>query len=103
MRALGRKTGGVSSRLSWLTPAVRVLAVTSLMLILAAGIYGTSLRLQRQERIKALRAEHQQIESELRRVKAAANQAQPVVVFRNGDTRVIVDVKSNQQTAPTYY
>ena len=101
MRALDRKAGRISIRPGWLTPAFRFMAVASVMLILAAGVYGTSIHRQR-ERIKALRAEQQQIESELQRVKVAS-QAQPVVVLENGDTRVIVDMKQDQQTNPTYY
>lgn len=102
MRAL---RGNVRSavRPGWLTPAVRFFAAASLMLILVAGLYGTSVHRQRQQRIKSLRAEHQRIESELQRVKQIANQAQPVVVLENGDTRVIVDVKLSQQANPIYY
>ena len=102
IRALDRKSGRVSIRPGWLTPALRFMTVASVMLILAAGGYGMSLHRQRQ-RIKAMRVERQQIESELQRVKQVANQTQPVVVLENGDTRVIVDVKQSQQTNPIYY
>lgn len=102
MDALDRPAGRSSIRPGWLTPALRFMAVVSVMLILGAGVYGASLHRQRQ-RIKALRAEQQQIQSELQRVKQVANQAQPVVVLENGDTRVIVDMKQHQQTNPIYY
>lgn len=101
MRTAIRQAGRVSTRPGWLTPAVRFMAVASLMLILGAGAYGTSIHLQRQ-RIKALRAEHQRIETELQRVKEVANRAEPIVL-ENGDTRVIVDVKHSQQPTPIYY
>jgi hypothetical protein len=70
-------------------------------LMLVVGSYATSVHRQRQ-RIESLRAERQQIESELRRVKAIADEVQPVgVILQNGDTRVIVDL--NQQAKLTYY
>lgn len=81
----------------------RMLAATAMMLILVAGGYATSVHRERRERINALRAEHQRIESELQRVKAVAEEAQPVVVLENGDTRVIVDVKQSQRNNPIYY
>ena len=82
-------------RIAW-----RMVAATAMTLILVFGTYGVSLRHQRQQRIKALRAESQQIASELRRVKAKADESEPIVVLENGDTRVIV---SNQQSKPIYY
>lgn len=102
MRAVRQNDGRTSARFAWLTPAVRFMAATSLMLILVAGAYATSIHRQRQ-RIRSLRAEHQRIESELQRVKVVADEAQPAVVLENGDTRVIVDVKQNRQTKPIYY
>ena len=66
----------------------------AMVLILAAGMF-----LQRQKEVKemnALRAEHRKIESELKQVKAVADEAQPVMVLDNGQTRVIVDL--NQAT-----
>jgi hypothetical protein len=98
-----QNAGRSSARFAWLTPAVRFVAVTSLMLILVAGAYATSVHRQRLQRIRTLRAEHQRIESELQRVKEVADEAQPAVVLENGDTRVIVDVKQNRQTKPIYY
>jgi hypothetical protein len=103
MRAVRQTGGQASARLGWLTPAVRFMAVTSLMLILVAGAYATSVHRQRMQRIRNLRAEHQQIESELQRVKEVAAEAQPAVVLENGDTRVIVDVKQARQSKPIYY
>jgi hypothetical protein len=103
MRAARQNSSRPSARFEWLTPAVRFVAVTSLMLILVVGAYATSIHRQRVERIRTLRAEHQRIESELQRVKEVADEAQPAVVLENGDTRVIVDVKQNRQTKPIYY
>ena len=47
-----------------------------------------------------MRAESQQIASELQRVKAKADEVEPIVVLENGDTRVIV---ANQPSTPIYY
>jgi hypothetical protein len=103
MREVRQNGGRTSARFAWLTPVVRFMAVTSLMLILVAGAYATSIHRQRLQRMRVLRAEHQRIESELQRVKEVADEAQPAVVLENGDTRVIVDVKQNRQTKPIYY
>jgi hypothetical protein len=77
----------------------RMLAATA-MLLLVVGTYGASLHRQRQQRIRALRSESQQIASELRRVKVKADAVEPIVILENGDTRVIV---ANQQSTPIYY
>jgi len=74
----------------------RMVAATAMMLMIVIGTYAASVHRERQ-RIRALRAEQQQIKSELHRVKAIADEAQPVVVLENGDTRVIL---ANQ---PIYY
>jgi hypothetical protein len=80
----------------------RLVAATAMTLMLVVGSYATSVHRQRQQRIESLRVERQQIESELRRVKAIADEVQPVgVILENGDTRVIVDL--NQQAKLTYY
>jgi hypothetical protein len=50
--------------------------------------------------MRAIRAESQQIATELRQVKAKADEAEPIVVLENGDTRVIV---ANQESTPIYY
>ena len=94
LRNVGR-TSVPNPRIAW-----RMIAATAMMLLLVVGTYAASVHRERQ-RIKALRAEQQQIKSELRRVKAIAEEVQPVVVLENGDTRVIVDL--NQQSNPTYY
>ena len=78
----------------------RMAAATAMMLLLVVGTYGASLHRQRQQRIRAMRSESQQIASELRRVKAKADQVEPIVILENGDTRVIV---ANQQSTPIYY
>jgi len=77
----------------------RLIAATA-MILLVVGTFGASIYRQRQQRINALRAETQRIESELQRVKAIADESEPIVVLENGDTRVIV---SNQQSKPIYY
>jgi type II secretory pathway component PulM len=77
----------------------RLLAATAMVLILIAGTYGASVRRQRQ-RIQEMRAQLPQLRSELHRVKAIANEVQPVAVFENGDTRVIVD---SRHARPIYY
>jgi hypothetical protein len=78
-------------------------AATAMTLMLVVGTYAASLRRERQQHIKALRTERQHLASELRQVKALADEAQPVIVLENGNTRVIVDVSTNQQTKPIYY
>ena len=54
--------------------------------------------MHKQERLAALRAEQRRIESELRHVKAMADDVPPVVVLENNDTRVIVDLDRTQKT-----
>ena len=56
------------------------------------------LHADKQERLAALRAEQRRIESELRHVKAMADDVPPVVVLENNDTRVIVDLDRTQKT-----
>ena len=77
----------------------RLLAATAMVLILVAGTYGASVRRHRQ-RIQEVRAQLPQLRSELHRVKAIANEVQPVAVFENGETRVIVDSRDSR---PIYY
>ncbi len=76
----------------------RMVAATATVLMLVAGGYATSVHRERQK-INALRVEQRQLQSELRRVKAIADEVEPVVVLENGDMRVIVDL--NEQ--PIYY
>jgi peptidoglycan hydrolase CwlO-like protein len=73
-------------------------AAMAMTLLLVVGTYAASVYRERQQRLQALRAEQQQIESELRRVKAMADDIQPVVWIENGATRVIIE-----QTKPIYY
>lgn len=81
----------------------RLAAVTAMVLMIIAGSYAASLR-QRQQRLQSLRVERQRIESELRRVKAIADQTQPVVVLESGDTRLIVNHEDpNPQPQLLYY
>ena len=48
-----------------------------------------------------LRAEHQRIESELQQVKAIADDATPVIVLENDDTRMVVDVAGRKPITHT--
>jgi hypothetical protein len=65
------------------------------------GFEGKVLR-DRHQRLDALRAEHQQLESELQQVKAIADDPRPVVVLENADTRVIVPVAmAGRRNTPT--
>ena len=85
-----------ASRVAW-----RFAAVTAMVLMILAGTYAAALR-QRQERLQSLRAERQRIEMELQRVKALANQSQPVVVIESGDTRLIVN-REDPKRPPLFY
>ena len=81
----------------------RLAAVTAMVLMIIAGTYAASLR-QREHRLESLRAERQRIELDLQRVKALADQSQPVVVLENGDTRLIVNHHDpNPQPELLYY
>lgn len=79
-------------------PAFRFAAAFAMMFCVALLAYETAAVHQRHQRLDALRAEHQQIETELRQVKALADDPRPVVVLENGDTRVIVPVADRQPT-----
>jgi type II secretory pathway component PulM len=81
-------------RIAW-----RLMAATAMMFLLVAGTYGLSLHRQRQ-RVREVRAQLPRLRSELHRVKAIADEVQPVAVFENGDTRVIV---TSQRSQPVYY
>lgn len=67
----------------------------AMVLILVGGMV---MQYHRKQQIAAMRAEHQQIEMELKQMKAIADEAQPSVVLEKGDTRVIVDLNQT-----TYY
>jgi hypothetical protein len=85
-------------RVAW-----RLAVVTAMVLMIIVGTYAASLR-QRQQRLQSLRAERQRIEMDLRRVKAMADQSQPVVVLESGDTRLIVNHEDpNPQPQLLYY
>ena len=77
----------------------RLLAAAAMVLIVVAGTYGASIRRHRQ-RIQEVRAQLPRLRTELHRVKAIANEVQPVAVYENGETRVIVD---SRQSRPIYY
>ncbi len=62
-------------------PAWRLVTAMAITLVLVAGTYAASVHRARQHRLETLRAEQQQIKSELRQVKAMADEVQPVVVL----------------------
>ena len=76
----------------------RLAAAYAMVFVLLVGTYAASMHRERRQKLDEIRAEGQRIESDLQRVKAAADDAQPVVVLENGDTRVIVDLKQRQQS-----
>ncbi len=77
-------------------PTFRFAAAFAMMLCVAFLAYETAAVHQRHQRLDALRAEHQRIETELQQVKAMAGDPRPVVVLENDDTRVIVPVADRQ-------
>lgn len=84
----GRRAGGLYT--------FRFAAAFALMLCVAVLVYETAAIHQRHQRLDALRAEHESIETELQQVKALAADQRPVVVLENADTRVIVPAADRQ-------
>jgi hypothetical protein len=84
-----------------LTYAWRLAAAYAMVFVLLVGTYAAVIHRGRQQRTAELRAERQSIESELKQVKAIADDTQPVVLLENGETQVIVDLK--HQTQSIYY
>src|SRR5258706_6704463 len=82
-------------------PAFRFAAAFAMMLCIALLAYETAAVHERHQRLDALRAEHQRIETELPEVKALADDPRPVVVLENGDTRFIVPVADHQPNRAT--
>jgi hypothetical protein len=83
-------------------PALWLRYATAAMLLvcLVAGVRG-AMRHAHEERIEALRTEHQRIETELYRVKQAAEKSQPVMVLEDGGgTRVVVDLGTEPAARP---
>ena len=79
---------------------LRYAAAAMVLVCLVAGVRG-AMRHAHAERIEALRAEHQRIETELSRVKQAAERSQPVMVLEDGGgTRVVVDLGKDLGTNP---
>ena len=58
-----------------------------------------SIQQHRRQTMEQLRAEQQKLSAELQAVKEIANEPEPVVVYENPDTRVIVDLDSAVQPA----
>jgi len=77
----------------------------AMAMILVVGLYAGVSAQREKQKLNALRAERQRIETELQRVKAIAYDTQPVVVLQNGDTRVIMQTPDSpyQQTKQVYY
>lgn len=100
-KASSRFTSDVLNRLRTSSPAaaivrpapwMRYAAAAMVLVCLVAGVRG-AVRHARQERMEAIRVEHQRIETELNRVKQAAEKSQPVMVLEDGGgTRVVVDL-----------
>ena len=79
---------------------LRYATAAMVLLFLFAGVRGV-VRHARQERLQSLRAEHQRIETELHRVKQAAERSQPVMVLEDGGgTRVVVDLGTEPAARP---
>lgn len=83
------------------TPAVwRMAAAFAMAVCLVAVAQIAILHQQQRARIETLRAERQQLESELEAVKKIAEDAEPVVVLEDDQgTRVIVDLETAIQPA----
>ena len=77
----------------------------AMAMILVVGLYAGVSAQREKQKLNALRVERQRIETELQRVKAIADDTQPVVVLQNGDTRVIMQTPDSpyQQTKQVYY
>ena len=75
------------------------LAATAATLLIAAGVYTANVERGRRAQSEALREEHRRIESALEQVKRTAAETEPLVVLENGDTKVIIENKSE----PVYY
>jgi hypothetical protein len=72
-------------------------AMAAVFVVIAAVQVGVRHH-QREVRLAALRAEQQQIAAEIEKVKAAAQESEPVVVLEDGKgTRVIMDLDSAMQ------
>ena len=85
-RLEGRRSSG-HARVVW-----RFAAALATVLFVAVLALETSVVHARHQKLNALRAEQQRIETELQQVKAIADDPRPVVVLENDDTRVIVPV-----------
>lgn len=86
----GRRAGGLHT--------FRFAAAFALMLCVAILVYETAVLHQRHQRLDALRAEHERIETELQEVKALAADQRPVVVLESADTRLIVPIADRHST-----
>lgn len=87
LRRLEERRNNGHARIAW-----RFAAAFAMMLCVAVLALETSAVHARHERLDALRAEHQRIETELQQVKAIADNPRPVVVLENDNMRVIVPV-----------
>jgi uncharacterized membrane-anchored protein YhcB (DUF1043 family) len=81
---------------------LRLAAATALVVTIVIGMYAVALR-QREQRLESMRAERQRIESELQRVKAMADESEPVVVLENGDAQLIVNRQDPHRKPQLFY
>ncbi len=87
VRRLEARRNNGYARVAW-----RFAAAVAMALCVAVLAFESSTVHARHQRLDALRAEHQRIETELQQVKALADDPRPVVVLENDNTRVIVPV-----------
>ena len=92
VRTSGRRT------FTWRTAAA--LAATLCLVVVFAHAAFT---VAQEQKLRVLRAEHRQIQSELEQVKAIADEAAPVIVLENDDTRVVVDVADRRPNPQPMY
>lgn len=69
--------------------------------LIAALQLGIAAQQRRHAEALALRAEQQRLEAELQAVKKIAHDQEPVVVLENDRARVIMDLESAAQNAPS--
>lgn len=88
------------ARRDWRPVTWRASAALAMAACLAVLVHGAITVHAQRQRADALRAEHQQLEVELERVKKIASDADPVVVLEDGrGTRVIIDFDEDRHSA----
>jgi hypothetical protein len=94
LRTAKAKPETVTRPFVWRMAAGVAMAACLILVITLASI-----QQQRRQTVERLRAEQQQLSAELQAVKQIASEPEPVVVYENPDTRVIVDLDSAVQPA----